>query len=464
MTPAKRSRLEKLFEAAGKKASGLQPNYDYASELYAQCVLGNPGNEVYVKAYIENLQKKYNHNRSGAALAQFKERAARNAVKKALADQQWDEVIKHGLKVLAVNPWDVHALKAMGQAAKKSGDFECEMYYLKTALNANPKDPAVNRLCAVAASERLLYDQAIYCWHRVEEAFPDDEEAKRAISLLQSERMRKGGFSVETAAIKHVHTVVAAPGSQEEVLTFEKKILQEIAKDPKQLHLYFELSQHYIGEDRFDKAEEILAQAFEISNGDLDVREKWEDVQLRGFRHKIINTADPHKKKELQQEYYQKELQFFKKRCERYPSNLFFRYDLGIRYLLTKQYNEAIRELQLSRNDPRRKGISLLALGKCFQQIQQHRLALNHYKMAVEEIPERDIDNKKEALYLASKIALCLSDADAAEKHLTLLAAIDFTYKDVSALLDKLTELRKNQASQDQKADPEPPPEEGQEE
>ena len=172
MTPAKRSRLERLFEAARQKASGLNPNYDYASELYAQCVLGNPGNDLYVKAYIENLQKKYNNNRTGAPLAQFKERASRSAVKKALADQKWDEVIKNGVKVLAVNPWDVPALTAMAQAARKAGDFECEMYYLKTALIVNPKDPAVNRLCAIAATERQLFDQAIYCWHQVEEAYP----------------------------------------------------------------------------------------------------------------------------------------------------------------------------------------------------------------------------------------------------------------------------------------------------
>ena len=148
--------MDRLYEAAQKKASGLKPNYDYASELLAQCVIGNPGNDIFVKAYMENLQKKYNHNRTGAALAQLKERGARSAVKKALANEQWDEVIKNGVKVLAVNPWDMHALTAMAQAARKSGDFECEMYYLKTALTANPKDPTVNRLCAIAAAERQL--------------------------------------------------------------------------------------------------------------------------------------------------------------------------------------------------------------------------------------------------------------------------------------------------------------------
>jgi tetratricopeptide (TPR) repeat protein len=453
LTPAKRARLDRLYEAAQKKASGLKPNYDYAADLLAQCVIGNPGNDVFVKTYIENLQKKYNHNRSGAVMAQLRERGARSAIKKALASEHWDEVINNGVKVLAVNPWDAHALTAMAQAARKSGDFECEMFYLKTALTANPKDPAVNRQCAIAAGERMLYDQAIYCWHRVEEAFPNDDEAKRAISILQSERMRKGGFSVQTQEDDHPAKGRVTAAYQQPEQDAEKKSLGEIAADPKQLSPYYELAQLYTREDRFDKAEEILTKAFEVSGGNLDVRERLDDAQLRTFRHKINNTTDIQKKRELQQEYYRMELDYFKRRCERYPHNFFFRFDLGVRYFTTRQYNEAIREFQLSRNDPRRKGVSLLYLGRCFQQIDQLRLALNHFITAVDEIPERDINSKKEALRLAGISALALGEIDVAEKQLSNLAATDFSYKDIAALLDKVAELRKNQLTTEAEPD-----------
>ena len=104
----KRKRLEKIFEIAGKKAAvAAAPNdFDYVTDLLLQCVTGDPGNAIYVRAYIENLQKKYGNNKKGSPLAQFKERGARSALKKALAQEQWDEVIQHGLKVLTVNPWD----------------------------------------------------------------------------------------------------------------------------------------------------------------------------------------------------------------------------------------------------------------------------------------------------------------------------------------------------------------------
>jgi hypothetical protein len=48
------------------------------------------------------------------------------------------------------------------------------------------------------------------------------------------------------------------------------------------------------------------------------------------------------------------------------------------------------------------------------------------------------------ALYLAGKMAMALKDFDSGEKHLTMLAGLDFAYRDVSALLDKIAGLRDN--------------------
>ncbi len=243
-----------------------------ATELLAQCVAGDPGNDKYVKAYVENLQKKYNNNKKGGPLAQFKERGARGALKKALDQEQWGEVFAHGLKVLTVNPWDVPALTGMALAAKKCGYWECEMYYLHCALVANPKDPETNRLCAIAAGERGLFDQAIACWHRVEEALPTDEEAKRSISVLTLQRARaRGDFGGEEAARK--------PGARADQpaaaeISLERKLLQKIQREPKNLAHYLELCQIYFNEERYKDAEELLAKAYQVSDKDPDIRDR----------------------------------------------------------------------------------------------------------------------------------------------------------------------------------------------
>ena len=104
-----------------------------------------------------NLQKKYGNNKKGAKLARFKALGARLAMKKAVAESNWEDVLKHGLAVLKINPWDVAVLTAMASAAEGIAPIygeaeltECQMLYLKTVLEANPKDPEVNRLCALA--------------------------------------------------------------------------------------------------------------------------------------------------------------------------------------------------------------------------------------------------------------------------------------------------------------------------
>ena len=69
---------------------------------------------------------------------------------------------------------------------------------------------------------------------------------------------------------------------------------------------------------------------------------------------------------------------------------------------------------------------------------------MTQYESAINEIPDREEEHKKDALYRAAKLSLALDDLETAEKHLTNLAELDFAYKDVSALLDKIAELRKN--------------------
>jgi tetratricopeptide (TPR) repeat protein len=182
-----------------------------------------------------------------------------------------------------------------------------------------------------------------------------------------------------------------------------------------------------------------------------------EDVQIREIRalwaaadKRFRASGDPADKAEaarIRSELYTRELALYKSRCERFPNNLSFRYELAVRHKLLGQFNEAIRELQVARNDPRTKGRCLLALGECFENIKQLPLAMRQYEAAIQEIPDRDGDNKKKALYRAGKLAFRTDDLATAERHLTILASMDYLYRDVSALLDKIGKRRDDEGS-----------------
>lgn len=449
--PAKRKRLEQCFQHASRQMA--QESYDYATELFSQCVLGDPANLIYWQNFLGNLQKKYNNNKTGSKLAALKARSSRSAVKKAKSHKEWDDVIRHGIEVLKINPWDVPALTAMAEAAETLGYEEITLVFLKNALEANPKDPDVNLQCAEALRARAQFDQAIACLHRVEQVRPDDEEIQHLIADMAVEKtIHQGGYDEADGGKKKI---AANKQPQQRTISEEEQLEREIAKNPKDLPKYIELSEMYLRDEKYDRAEDVLQRAFEVSDGDIDIRERWEDAQLRHLRVRVVNAkrkADETGSEEAKQKWKKlrkmqlaKELELYKHRAERYPNNLSYKFDLGVRHQINGQYNEAIQQFQLAKNDPRRKGLCLLALGQCFQQIKQLRLAMSHYEMAIAEIPEREANKKKEALHLAGKLAIALKSFDAAEKHLTALAGLDFNYKDVSALLNKVAELRDKQ-------------------
>jgi hypothetical protein len=79
---------------------------------------------------------------------------------------------------------------------------------------------------------------------------------------------------------------------------------------------------------------------------------------------------------------------------------------------------------------------------------------MDNYEKALAAINERDLDGRKLALYRAGKLALGLAEKYAAsgqpqakeefaraEKHLNELAGMEFGYRDVPQLLDKVAKI-----------------------
>jgi len=449
LTPARIKRLQKMFEHGLKQVE--QGAYDYALELLTECVVGNPGNLEYSQTFLTALQKKYNNNRKGAPLAQFKERGARGAIKKAIAAEDWNELIKNALKVFRINPWDVTTLLAFATAMKGLGHSDPELYFLKTALESDSKNVEVNIRCAAALRKRRQFDQALACLHRAQKEKPNDEEIQKQISAVAVEKtIVQGGITEDNIGDGgHTRTVQTSPAATtEEVSTTpEEHVRRKIKNDPKNMVHYLELADMLLKIERYDKAGEILQQGIEACGQETELIEKLEDVQLRQLRQKISEaeeTGDQEERKQLRKEMIQRELEVYEGRCERYPTNLVYRFELALRYRMSGQYEEAIKHFQMARNDPRRKGLCLLELGRCFQQIKQYRLALNHYQQATKEVPEREEKAKKESFYLLGRLAMALRQYDLADQALAKLAEIDFSFKDVAELLEKVAELRKS--------------------
>lgn len=452
--PHIRRRLQQMFEHGTR--SSAKGDFQYATEMFTKCVTDDPANLVYVSTFLGNLYKQYNDNKKGSKLAGVKGMGIKGSIKKAVMQKDWNAVIANGVEMLKLNPWDKSALIDMAAACGAMEMDDCQLAYLKGALLVDLKDPEVNRICARALGGQGKYDEAIICWHRVQQAKPQDEEARRAIGDLAVEKtIKHAGYEdaeTSTSVMADKQAAAERQGSGGTRLTPEQQLEKQISKDPSNTSLYLQLAEYHLKAERFPQAEDILQKALQASGGEINVRERLEDAQIRKLRsHVEVSRKKAHEEKTTEAtELYKKfkdelnnlELDVTRARCERYPQNLQYKFDLGVKLQGAKKFQEAIKSFQEARNDPQRKGLVMLHLGECFQHIEQFKLAMTNYEQAVNLIDDQQEDHKKLALYRSGVLAMGLKDLDKAEHFFTELAAREYGYKDVAERLDKIRQVR----------------------
>lgn len=450
---ATRARLQQWFEH-GNRSLG-KGDFDYATESFQRCVEADPGNMIYAQALLAGLHRKYNNNKKGSTFAGLRGTTAKAAVKKSELQKDWTGVVRSGIEMLKLNPWDVSTLCAMGAACERMQCDECQLLYLRHALEVNAKDADVTRQFARALARLGKFDEAIALWNRVLQAKPGDVEASRAVAdLTVNKTIHKGGY--EDA--KNTTDVMADRAAQAERTgpvvqrTPEQMLERAIAKDPADVANYRSLAELHLRNERFEEAEAAYQRALEVAAGDVMLREALEDVQLRRAHQQLAiaekkareertETANELYKK-MKLELNRRELEVFGARVERYPANPGLRYELALRLKRAENFNEAIKLFQEARGDSKRKASVYLELGECFHMIKQYKLAMSNYEQAIQEVADRDPELRKLALYRAGVLASGLKDWDKAESYLTELAGLDFGYKDVSVRLDKLAQDR----------------------
>ena len=143
LSEGERRRLQQNFQ---RGEQNLNRNIDYAIEMFILCVLGDPGNLIYLQALLGTLRKK--HSGKSRGLAGVFAAGGRAKVRKLSAAGKNQEAIKAGIDILKSNPSDHNCLLAMADVAGNLGANEVQGAYLKAALDAVPKDVEVNRQCA----------------------------------------------------------------------------------------------------------------------------------------------------------------------------------------------------------------------------------------------------------------------------------------------------------------------------
>ena len=460
ITPKLRRRLQECYEQGTRLMTQGKYDHDYVYSFLVQCVLRDPANTVYLEAFLENLHRKYNNNKKGAML-NF---GGKGPIKKAVAKENWEQVLKLAADALKSNPWDVTVLRAAADACAAFGYHQAELRYLRNALVPNPQDPAVNRHCALSLARIGDFDQAITCWTRVDEAKHGDDEAQRMISELQIQKTvgvtreednrpstrRRAEREAKAASA----TSPAASSERREIeLTKRQELERAVANNPTDLDSYFELADLHVAEQRLGEAAHVVNKAIAASGGNYKARERLEDIeilrkqeQIAIAEQRVAANADaeaPELVSRLKEDLNRYELEVFNSRTERYPNDLEAKFQLGVRLRKAGNYRQAIPILSDAAKLESRQAKSLLELGECLQRTKQYDKALECYVRSVAKaVATEDVEVQKLARYRCGILSAGLHNHEAAEEHFVALIAIDPTYKDVAPRLDKIREIR----------------------
>jgi hypothetical protein len=114
-------------------------NPQYAIDMFSICVSGDPGNVVFLQAFLAALRKKFGTKKAGGLTSLFSA-GSRAGLKRLAAGAKWRELLAQGVDILKGNPADYGCLLSMAEACGNLMFFDCQAVYLRAALDAAPAD------------------------------------------------------------------------------------------------------------------------------------------------------------------------------------------------------------------------------------------------------------------------------------------------------------------------------------
>jgi tetratricopeptide (TPR) repeat protein len=442
-------------------------NYDYGLNLLVNCCKLDRANLIYRQALRRTEKAKYKNNLRGHWLAWLTTWPAKARIKAALRSGDHVKVLDLGEQVLMRNPWDIGAQMDLAVAADELGLVDLAVWSLEQARQKDPNNPAVNRALALVYEKRGNFTQAMALWNMVRKARPQDVEADRKVKdLAASDTIQRGNYKglnedgkyEVDADVELPQTtpgrqsrkspVIVPPRAPEGNSSSGDPQRRRIEANPTDARGYLHLAHHYRKTDDFEKARAILQEGLGPTGNAFELVAEMADLEIEPFRRDLAiteekATAEPSNpelrqhRARLKKEIGTRELGLFRLKADRFPTEGAYRLEVGVRLLNIGQIDEAIRELQNVRSDPRHAGKAAHYLGHCFKARNNWRLAQRNFEEALQHIPAADVELRKETLYDLALICAETGDLGRAVDLGSDLAHEDYTFRDIGRLLEE---------------------------
>lgn len=360
-------------------------------------------------------------------------------------------------ETLAGDPLNSAANHLLKDAALALDQFDTAVFALQTLIDSEPKDTKV--LCELGE----LYfahgeaDKALATFNRVLEITPNDMHAnKRAKDAAAANTMKAGGWDTakdyrdliknkdEAVAMEQKNRVVKDEAS---IASLLQELHQEAQLHPESIDIARQIASLYEQSEDFPNAMAWYHYASELSKGaDSWLLRKVSDMQLKQMDDAINSrqewlaaAGEDHEesarvREELAGLIKQKNdslLDEARKRVERNPTDLLFRFELGEQLMAGGQFTEAIPELQKARNNPNVRLRAMFLLGKCYVGKGMLDLAVKQFTDAASEILVMDA-TKKDILYQLGLLHDRMKQPEKALDCFKQIYEVDYSYEDVA--------------------------------
>lgn len=431
-------------------------NWDYAIQMFLQCVRMVPDNLLFRQTLRGTEKKKYGNNKSGAKMGGMKLMGPRGKIKKGKLQKNWKAVDLACEEGLMINPWDAQLNADLGEACINQEYKEIAVYAYECAVEGDGNNKALLQHLAELYEERGDFKLAVTVWEKICNVDPNDGGARmRANQAATKQVIDRGGYegAEDTKGVMAPHEVakrlnISKDGSADGPGQSEEADLQRaLRKEPDNKDHYQRLGDFYKRNGKFDEAIQMFEKAVELSGGDVNIREQVEDVQLDMLRKNIdiarsrSDNSDEavQQIKDLKKELRLQEMEILRGRVERYPSDLRVKFRLAECLMEEAKFAESIPLLQQASRDSRLEARCLAFLGKCFIQEKKYALAKRQFEKAA---PKIDVHDQEELFlevhYWLGRLCESSGDTDAADAHYGEVLAVQYEYRDTLKRLEKL--------------------------
>ena len=458
----------KVFFDRGDKVAGTG-NFDYAIEMYLQGLAIDPdAKEAHQTLREIAIKRKAS---GGKDLGFFEKMQLRRGGKDDI-----DTMLKTE-RLMCYDPGNTDNMLLLFKAAHKGGFYDTVMWVGAVLLKGNSdlKKPDIDKYLAMrdVYIELKRWQQAIDASQAAVNLRPDDMELQRilkdlgATHTLQQGNYEEGGsFRDSIRDMGKQKRLMQADMDIHDVDVMASQIKDaeaDVAADPNDVSKTVKLVDALVKTETMEnenRAIEILEKLYEktkqfrfrfnigkIYIGQLRRQDRTERIRLKELALSLKDSKDPAAQATQERavaqytqffcEKTQKELSEFRLFSENYPTDISFKYEIGVRLFLLEQFQEAIAVFQQARQDPKQRVEASTYLGRAFLQCGFTDEACDTLKQSIEEYEIRG-DNRSKALFYWYGLALeKKGDTASAAKAYSQLMQWDYNYRDVQERLKR---------------------------